>query len=146
MSALLCALAIMLGCSGSDALNSPTADRLKKLSTMYLDYAVQGNGGGPASEDVLKKHIRNSDGRTLQANGIDKNEIDSLFISERDQQPFVVIYGIGIRQGLPVDWQWRRNHDGRRGAGWTEKPALSTGGHALSNPPLYRTTKSLELE
>src|SRR5947207_15917680 len=98
LRALLSGLAIVLGCSGSDTLNSPTAARLKKLSTMYLDYAVARNGGGPASEDVLKKHIRNSDGRTLQANGIDKNEIDSLFISERDQQPFVVIYGIGIRQ------------------------------------------------
>ena len=90
----VCALA---GC-GPDPLASVTAQRLKALSGMYLTYAVAKNGGGPASEDAMKKYLKNVEAIALQANGIDPKAIDSIFVSERDQQPFVVLYGKSIMQ------------------------------------------------
>ena len=57
------ALAALPGCGSSDELNSPTAARLRGISTYYLDLAFARNGPGPASEQELKKHIRNHHNR-----------------------------------------------------------------------------------
>lgn len=86
---------LLAGC-GPDPLASATAARLKGLSGMYLSYAVAKNGGGPASEVVLKKYLKSVDSIQLQAYDIDPKAIDALFLSERDQQPFVVLYGVNI--------------------------------------------------
>src|SRR6185437_9699266 len=85
------------GCGGSDALKSPTAARLKGLATMYLDYAVA-KGSGPASEQTFKKHLHTVDGIALTTNGVDPKAIDATFISLRDNEPFVVVYGVGVSQ------------------------------------------------
>jgi len=86
------------GCgSGSDPLKSPTAERLKKLANVYLNYAAA-KGTGPPSEDVCRKYVRSLDGIVLQMNNIDIARIDELFISDRDKEPFVVLYGVGISQ------------------------------------------------
>jgi hypothetical protein len=88
-------LVFIAGCGGSDALNSPTAQRLRALANMYLNYAAA-RGGGPDSEQTFKKYVRSADRIVLDMNGIDPNAIDTLFVSERDQQPFVVNYGVAI--------------------------------------------------
>ena len=89
------ALVMAPGC-GSDELESPTAVKLKAVSNFYLDYAVAKQGQGPANEQDLKKHIRSMPDQLLAPSGIDRNAIDSLFVSERDQEPFVVLYGLKI--------------------------------------------------
>jgi hypothetical protein len=91
----LLALLAAPGC-GSDELESPTAVKLKAVSNFYLDYAVAKQGQGPASEQDLKKHIRSMPDQLLAPSGVDRNAIDSLFISERDEEPFVVLYGLKI--------------------------------------------------
>jgi hypothetical protein len=92
---VLAALVVLPGC-GSDELASPTAVKLKALSNFYLEYAVAQQGKGPANEQVLKKHIRSQPDFILKTNGIEPSAIDSLFNSERDQEPFVVLYGMTI--------------------------------------------------
>jgi len=87
----LCGLAAFAGC-GSDPLESTTAVRLRGLSNMYLTYAVS-RGGGPPSEEAFKKYLRSSDAIALQMANIDPKAIDAVFVSERDQQPFVILYG-----------------------------------------------------
>jgi hypothetical protein len=82
------------GC-GSNELESPTAAKLKALSGFYLDYAVAKKGQGPANEADLKKHIRSMPDQ-LMPSGVDRNAIDTLFVSERDGEPFVVLYGVTI--------------------------------------------------
>jgi hypothetical protein len=89
---VLSLLASLPGC-GSNELESPTAVKLKALSNFYLDYAVAQQGKGPASEEVLKKHIRSQPEFILKTNGIEPGAIDGLFKSDRDQEPFVVVYG-----------------------------------------------------
>jgi hypothetical protein len=91
----LLALGAIPGC-GSDELNSPTAVRLRGLAALYMDCAVSKNGKGPASEQEFKKHLRSLPDHVLSANGCDPKGIDAVFVSPRDQEPFVVQYGITI--------------------------------------------------
>jgi hypothetical protein len=83
------------GC-GSDELESPTAAKLRTISNLYLTYAIGKNGQGPESEEGFKKYLRGLTDDILVPAGVDRKEIDSLFISERDGQPFVVLYGLKI--------------------------------------------------
>jgi hypothetical protein len=91
------ALVAAAGC-GADELSSPTAARLRGLATIYLDYAVGKNGKGPAGEQDLKKHMRALPETVLSMNGVDPGALDAAFVSLRDQEPFVVRYGLSIRQ------------------------------------------------
>jgi hypothetical protein len=90
------ALIAVPGC-GADELNSPTAAKLRGISTYYLDLAFARSGKGPANEKEFKKHLRGQPGFALEMNGVDPKSIDAeLFVSERDQEPFVVLYGLTI--------------------------------------------------
>jgi hypothetical protein len=97
---LLLAASVLLssGCSGDDALNSPAAKKLKALGDVYLDYAVAKSGGGPADQAQLVKHMRSMPEFVLRDKGIDPKNLDDLFTSERDQEPFVVLYGTGVTE------------------------------------------------
>jgi hypothetical protein len=96
-SAWLCLLPLtaVWGC-GSDELSSPTAARLRGLATLYMDCAVARNGKGPASEQDFKKHLKNLPDHVLSSNGLDPRATDAAFVSLRDEEPFVVLYGITI--------------------------------------------------
>jgi len=85
----------LFGC-GADERNSPTAHKLKALANFYLDCAVSQQGRGPANEQALKKHIRSVPDHQLRANGLDPATVDATFVSERDQEPFVVASGSAI--------------------------------------------------
>ena len=85
----------LVGC-GADDRNSPTALKLKALANFYLDYAVAQRGQGPANEQAFKKHIRSVPDFQLKANGLDPAQLDATFVSERDQEPFVVAYGSAV--------------------------------------------------
>lgn len=88
--------AALCGC-GSDERNSPTAAKLKALANFYLDYAVAQPGHqGPANEQAFRKHIRSVPDFQLKANGLDPATLDATFVSERDQEPFVILYGSTI--------------------------------------------------
>jgi hypothetical protein len=85
----------LFGC-GADERNSPTALKLKALANFYLDCAVAQRGQGPANEQAFKKHIRSVPDFQLRANGLDPATVDATFVSERDQEPFVIAYGTPI--------------------------------------------------
>jgi hypothetical protein len=85
----------LLGC-GADERNSPTALKLKALANFYLDCAVGQQGRGPANEQAFKKHIRSVPDFQLKANGLDPAQLDATFVSDRDQEPFVVAYGSAV--------------------------------------------------
>jgi hypothetical protein len=92
---VLLALATISGC-GANELESRTAQRLRGLARVYLDYAVPKNGSGPDSEQTFRKHLRGLPDFVLQTNGIDTAEGDAVFTSERDGEPFVIRYGVKI--------------------------------------------------
>jgi len=120
-SLVLAAAVALPGC-GSSELDSPPAKKLGALGNFYLECAVAKNGKGPASEQDLKKHIRATPDHVLSASGIDRASIDSLFSSERDQEAFVVLYGLTIKQvggkSAPVVAHEKSGRDGKRLVGF----------------------------
>ena len=91
-AAACCFLALgVVGC-GDNGLNSPTALRMSGLANSYLDMAYQ--GGPPANEDALKKHMGAMHPGEQYSRNIDPKNLDACFKSERDNEPLVVIYGI----------------------------------------------------
>jgi len=107
------------GCSGSDELNTPTAARLRGIAPYYLDLTFARNGKGPANEHELKRHLRKQERTDLISNGIDPQTIDStLFVSDRDQEPFVVLYGQSITRitadSAPLVAYEKTGKDGKR--------------------------------
>ena len=106
------------GCGDDSALDSPTAARLKGLATMYLDFIVAKGGNSPTSEAELKKHMRTVDQIQLNLAGIDPKKIDEAFVSLRDNEPFVVVYGVspgtlGSKDGPVVAYE-KKGVNGKR--------------------------------
>jgi hypothetical protein len=97
----LLSLATVPGC-GSNALSSPTAVNLRKLANLYLNYTVSANGRAPASEQAFKKYVHGLPDFLLRHNGVDPGEQDALFVSGRDQQPIVIVYGLVIKEIAPT--------------------------------------------
>jgi hypothetical protein len=91
-------LALLTGC-GADELNSPTAQRLRGLAVICLDYAAA-RGSGPKDQETLVKHMGAVHESVLTLNNIDPKD-PRLFISDRDQEPFVFRWGQGISYGTP---------------------------------------------
>jgi hypothetical protein len=93
---LLLGLCVATGC-GPNELESPTAAKLRALSNFYLDYAVSAKDSrGPGTAEALKKHILGKPDFVLSTSDVDRASIDSLFISDRDGEPFVILTGTVI--------------------------------------------------
>jgi hypothetical protein len=92
-------LVASLGCGGTasppidEALSSPTASQMKALANMYLVYVASAKGDAPPDEEQFKQHIRSQPGMILSQYDIDRQNIDALFASQRDQEPLSVVYG-----------------------------------------------------
>ena len=84
----------LAGCS-DNALKSPTAIKMSGLANAYLDHVVTANGP-PADQAALKKHLKGLWPSVQYDYHVDPNNLDAFFISERDNEPFVVTYGKGI--------------------------------------------------
>ncbi len=110
------AASALLGLTGcSNELESPTAIRLKGLSAMYLEQVV-GGGSAPTSEEAMKKHMAKLPGFLLEMNHVDLKD-PKLFISDRDQEPFVFRWGTGISMGqanTPVLAHEKTGKNGKR--------------------------------
>lgn len=87
------------GC-GSDALSSPTAVRLRALGGLYLEYAINisRNRQGPAREEEFKKYVQGLPDFKLEDVRLDRDSLDTLWTSERDGQPFVIVCGVSIHE------------------------------------------------
>lgn len=91
-------LGLVAGCSNSSnpesVLASLNATNVQRLSNLYSSYQSENNWRGPADEAEFKKFLHAYNPANLQRIGIDPNQIDALFISERDSQPFKIRYGV----------------------------------------------------
>jgi hypothetical protein len=87
---VLCAL--LSGCgAGHRESEERQRSNLKPLAVFYGRFIGQHRGQPPASEKEFKDFIRSLG--TKQLVGFDVSDVESLFISSRDQQPYVVLYG-----------------------------------------------------
>ena len=85
------ALAVLAGCSGGPPPNDvdPTQERLVKIGLAYREYCDRQMKAPAGAEDLNP---------LLKAQGAD----DTVWNSARDQQPFVVVWGLDLRQ--PPVW------------------------------------------
>src|SRR5688500_1962900 len=92
-----CLLPIALVASGcaDNALEAPTGREVKWGAHGYLGQVVSA-GGAPANEESLKKHMRGLRASVQYDCNIDPNNIEASFVSQRDNEPLVVLYGQGI--------------------------------------------------
>jgi hypothetical protein len=115
---VLLGFASVFGCGRvDDALASTTATRLQDLAHVYLDYAAA-KGTGPRSSQELERHLAVVPTFALQSLGAASTPPRNLFISDRDQAPFVVRYGVSItqcaRESAPIIAHEQIGRDGTR--------------------------------
>lgn len=67
---------------------------IQRLANLYLTYQMKNDWRGPADEADFKKFLRNYNPKKLTRIGIDPSAIDTLFVNERDGEPFKIRYGI----------------------------------------------------
>ncbi|HEX6960955.1 MAG TPA: hypothetical protein VF175_03755 [Lacipirellula sp.] len=126
--ALACAswlLATIAGCGGSDVADQVGAmndSNIKRVANLYMAHQFRNGMRGPADEEAFKKFIQSGmSPRKLEMMGVDPNNVDELFISERDGQPFEVRYGLsgGPSAKLAVVFE-QQGKNGKRLVGFTD--------------------------
>ncbi len=85
-------LFIGLGCSSPPAPNAPERVPLRHLAILYGKYRNAHRGAPPKDEADFKKFITGLDPAQLAAAGVSAAEVDTLFVSPRDGQPYDVRY------------------------------------------------------
>ena len=96
LTAVLLVLSVV-GCSQKfPSLADVNDTNIKKLRGAYGLFLFQHDLRGPESEEELKEYLRTDPGAKvkLERMGMTLDDIDSIFISERDGQPFKVRYGL----------------------------------------------------
>lgn len=122
-SALICCtlvLSILAGCGGeinpNEALAKVNSTNAQRLANLYFTFHTNNEWRGPADDAEFKNYIRGLDTEKLSRIGVDSNQIDALFVSERDGEPFKIRYAVnGSAMGStePVVFE-SRGVDGKR--------------------------------
>lgn len=111
-----------VGCGHSGNLPTPVELQLRALSAVYLDFAAA-KGKGPADEKQLLAHIRNVPQFLLAGAGMTPGATRSVLVSQRDGQPLVIRYGIGIcqkKKSAPMIACEKNGQDGKRYAAFAD--------------------------
>ncbi len=99
---LLCFVGLAIGCGGdqvSDAFREMNKLNMQKLVNSYVMFASVNGNVGPKDADELKNFIK-TDQRVPPRLGMstsDLNDLDSIFISDADGEPFEIRFGLKIR-------------------------------------------------
>jgi hypothetical protein len=80
------------GCSNPPAPTAPERLPLRQLAVLYGKYRNGHKGRPPKDEAEFKQYIKGLDANQLSAAGISEAEVDGLFVSPRDGQPYEVRY------------------------------------------------------
>jgi hypothetical protein len=90
---LFACLMLFAGGCGSGATTgngAPDDSRIKPLTTLFTSYMNRNGGRPPANEAEFKKYVAERGAALLDSIGVSQDE---LFISPRDNEPHVVLYG-----------------------------------------------------
>lgn len=104
-SGLLIFSVFISGCSseGPDTgqIAAVNNSNIQKLTNLYSAFQISRYGPGPKDETEFKHFIKNEMGSYhLGLMQIDANNIDDIFISERDHKPLKVRYGVNGGPGV----------------------------------------------
>jgi hypothetical protein len=122
--AVVASAALLAGCGGAadpaDALAQANSSNIQRLANLYVSFQSRNEWRGPADEAAFKGFIRAYSPDKLKRIGVDPAAVDALFISERDNGPFKIRYGVpGSAMGSsdPVIFE-STGVDGRRQVGF----------------------------
>lgn len=90
LASVLASVILWAGCAPQTQSKKQQESRLKPLSLLYGQYMGQHRGQPPKNEEEFKNFVQ-AQKSFLNQFGI--TDAATLFISERDGQPYVVIYG-----------------------------------------------------
>jgi hypothetical protein len=85
------AMGCFSGCGGSAAQKAEEASTLKPLMVLYGRYVGQHQGKPPANEAEFRKYVEAQGPQDLANLGV--TEPAKLWVSSRDNQPYVILYG-----------------------------------------------------
>lgn len=105
----------------ADAVAGMNPDNAHRLANLYAAHQNFKGGKGPKDEAAFKAFVREYDAAKLGMMGVDPGNVDALFVSDRDGQPFQVRYGVGGGRGSsdPVVFE-KAGRDGRKQVGYTD--------------------------
>jgi hypothetical protein len=125
----------MMGCAKSGQREEIT--NLRSLAAYYSQFLAHNRGRLPANEKDFKNFIKAKGGTALSYKGL---SVDDLFVSSRDDKPFVVKYG--------NDKSWRLADIviyEQEGRGGTRHAATSIGGYAVMSEEEFSGGKSASI-
>ena len=92
---------VAAGCQGKTAGElAPVESNVKNIAIFYGRYMSQNRGRTPPDEATLKKFIASHPATELAA--LKATDVDQLFVSPRDKQPYVVRYGATLPPPSPT--------------------------------------------
>jgi hypothetical protein len=96
---LLAALVLFAGCSGGGEAKSAAREQshIKTLAVLYGTYVGSHRGQLPPNEAAFKQYVQASSAQSR--GGVTVADPQSIFVSERDAQPYVILYGDAARRG-----------------------------------------------
>ena len=87
-----------MGCSSHTdpdaAIAKVNTTNLQRLANLYFTFQSAHEWHGPTDEAEFKKFLHEYNPHKLTRIGVDPNDLDKLFVSERDGQPFKIRYGV----------------------------------------------------
>ncbi len=119
---------VTLGCGGGsggrDLLAKANKTNLDRICTLYFQYQLGNQGAGPADEATFRSFISGRPGRQLELIGMDPNNIDDVFLSDRDGEGFEILWGVkgGERDPQVAIVAEKTGVDGMRMIGYNKKP------------------------
>jgi hypothetical protein len=93
---LVAAVIVLAGCGGaSEVPVGDAAENIRKLALGYVQYAATNRGVGPANQQALTKFM-------VERNALPQEEVEKSFVSIRDNQPYIVRWGLRPQGSGPL--------------------------------------------
>lgn len=89
----------ILACSPKPQPQSQSEKNLQALAVFYGRFISQNKGVGPPNEEAFKKFILARLATEVENFGFDPANIDPMFVSPRDNQPYSIAWG--LRSAMP---------------------------------------------
>ena len=120
----LVSILLFVGCGERNDPDSLIArgnqENIQRLANLYGGYQSRHGWMGPKDKETFLAFIQSIHERKLERMGIDKSEIDGLFVSPRDNEEFKIRYGVagGMGASAPVVFE-ATGEDGKRKVAFT---------------------------
>jgi len=86
---LILGCVVLAGCASGRKELPAEETRLSKLARVYGHYERTKRKGPPPNVDALKEYVRSLSADDLKSIGLETSDVDQIFISSRDNEPFV---------------------------------------------------------